>query len=59
MNQPSIASFVVRFHLTSIVPETGEKKWRIKVTYVQDEQEITFESFDEAVHFMNNRVATL
>ena len=52
MNQSNIASFIVRFHLASSVLETGEKKWRIKVTHVQAGKEATFESIDEAMRFM-------
>jgi hypothetical protein len=59
MNLSGIASFVVRFHLASVEPVTGEKKWRIKVTYVQDGKETTFEKLEEAVLFMNRTVSKL
>ncbi len=52
MNQSNLASFIVRFHLASSVLETGEKKWRIKVTYVQAGNEATFATIDEAMSFM-------
>lgn len=52
MYQSNIASYIVRFHLASIQNETGEKKWRIKVTHVQKGKEATFESIDEVTSFM-------
>ncbi|WP_156416255.1 hypothetical protein [Cytobacillus dafuensis] len=53
MEQKQIASFVIRFHLADI-DEIGKKKWRIKVTHVQEDIEILFETIDEATSYMKN-----
>lgn len=47
-----IISFVVRVQLTALEKETGRKKWRIKVTHVQEERETLFETMEEAMEFM-------
>lgn len=52
MDSNQIASFVVRFHLVDVNEENGGKKWRIKVTCVQNEEETLFESIEEAMDFM-------
>jgi hypothetical protein len=56
MDHLQIASFVVRFQLTAVDKETGEKNWRIKVTHVQEERETLFESIEEATAFMKSMV---
>ncbi|MBY0148825.1 hypothetical protein [Neobacillus niacini] len=56
MDNLQIASFVVRFQLTAVDKETGEKNWRIKVTHVQEERETLFESIEEATAFMKSMV---
>jgi hypothetical protein len=56
MDNLQIASFVVRFQLTAVDKETGEKNWRIKVTHVQGERETLFESIEEATAFMKSMV---
>ncbi|CAM3786872.1 hypothetical protein [Cytobacillus oceanisediminis] len=52
METKQIASFIVRFHLAETDERTGEKKWRIKVTHVQDEKVNLFETMEEAMGFM-------
>ncbi|KGX87871.1 hypothetical protein [Pontibacillus marinus] len=52
MSQP-IASFVVRFH-ASLEEGEEDQRYRIKVTHVQNEVEMTFESFDQAMNYMKN-----
>ncbi|WP_163100748.1 hypothetical protein [Peribacillus alkalitolerans] len=54
MSAPSVTSFIVRFHLASMEPESGQKKWRIKVTHVQDETEMTFENIEEVSLFLQD-----
>ncbi|MEH7122054.1 hypothetical protein V7122_06775 [Bacillus sp. JJ1532] len=54
MEQKQIASFIVRFHLADIDEHTGKKKWRIKVSHVQEDIEILFESIEDAMNFMKN-----
>ncbi|MBY0121083.1 hypothetical protein [Bacillus sp. S/N-304-OC-R1] len=54
MEHQQIASFVVRFHLANIDVQNGKKKWRIKVTHVQEDIEILFETLDDAMYFMRN-----
>ena len=56
MDHLQIASFVVRFQLTAVDKETGEKNWRIKVTHVQEERETLFETIEEATAFMKSMV---
>jgi len=51
VSQP-IASFVVRFHEAMENEVEEERRYRIKVTHVQNENEMTFESFDEAMNYM-------
>lgn len=54
MEHKQIASFVVRFHLADIDDQNGKKKWRIKVTHVQEDIEILFETIEDAMYFMRN-----
>ncbi|WNS76809.1 hypothetical protein RRV45_07430 [Bacillus sp. DTU_2020_1000418_1_SI_GHA_SEK_038] len=54
MEQKQIASFIVRFHLAEIDEQTGKKKWRIKVSHVQEDIEILFETIEDAMNFMRN-----
>jgi hypothetical protein len=54
MEQKQIASFVVRFHFVEVDKHTGRKKWRIKVTHVQEEIELLFETMEDAMCFMKN-----
>ncbi|MEH7331309.1 hypothetical protein V7161_01475 [Neobacillus drentensis] len=54
MDTKHIASFVVRFQLAAIEKENGKKKWRIKVTHVQEERETLFESIEDAMTFMKS-----
>lgn len=56
MEQKQIASFVIRFHLAEIDGVTNKKRWRIKVTHVQEDREIFFENLEEAVLFMKKIV---
>jgi predicted transcriptional regulator len=56
MDTKQITSFIVRFQLTDIEEESNEKHWRIKVTHVQDEYENLFESIEEAMLFMKQKV---
>ncbi|KGP71088.1 hypothetical protein [Pontibacillus yanchengensis] len=53
MNQP-VASFVVRCH--TVTNPGKDMCYRIKVTHVQREDEVTFESFDEAFDYMKSSV---
>ncbi|WP_456272337.1 hypothetical protein [Bacillus sp. AK031] len=55
MNQ-LITSFIVRCH----VMESQEKKdYRIKLTHVQGESELSFDSFEEAMDYMKRTVNSL
>lgn len=56
MDTKQITSFIVRFQLTDIEEESNEKRWRIKVTHVQDEYENLFDSIEEAMFFMKQKV---
>jgi hypothetical protein len=56
MDTKQITSFIVRFQLTDIEEESNEKHWRIKVTHVQDEYENLFQSIEEAMLFMKQKV---
>lgn len=56
MDSNQIASFVVRFHLADVNEETMKKRWRIKVTCVQSDEETLFESIEEAMDFMKMTV---
>ncbi|MGG0719161.1 hypothetical protein ABE096_16415 [Robertmurraya massiliosenegalensis] len=56
MEQTQIASFIVRFHLSEVEQDSYRKKWRIKVTHVQENEEMLFETIEEATHFMKKIV---
>lgn len=53
MNDP-VASFVVRFHSSQSMEE--EKRYRIKVTHVQNEREAIFETFEDAMDYMKGSI---
>lgn len=52
METKQIVSFVVRFQLAGDQTEAGKKRWRIKVTHVQKDQEQLFETIEEAMVYM-------
>lgn len=52
MENKQIASFVIRFHLADIEESTNKKRWRIKVTHVQEDKETLFETIEEAMLYM-------
>ncbi|MFJ8247159.1 hypothetical protein [Peribacillus asahii] len=52
MSGQTIVSFIFRFHLANTETLTEEKQWRIKVTHIQDDNEMTFENLDDAVNFV-------
>lgn len=56
MDFNQMASFVVRFHLVDVHGDDCRKKWRIKVTCVQNEEETLCESIEEAMEFMKMTV---
>jgi predicted nucleic acid-binding Zn-ribbon protein len=58
--QEQTASFMVRFH-QQIFEEDGESKiqWRGKISHVQDGDEKRFSDFNDALTFMQNKLADL
>ncbi|WP_043931415.1 hypothetical protein [Bacillus sp. EB01] len=56
MKTKQVASFVLRFQLTDIELESGRKYWRVKVTHVQEDKELLFESVDSAMEFIKEVV---
>ncbi|WP_044022900.1 hypothetical protein [Bacillus sp. SG-1] len=54
MNQ-LITSFIVRCH----VMDSGKRDYRIKLTHVQGENELSFDSFEEAMKYMKETVEGL
>ncbi|WP_426897621.1 hypothetical protein [Rossellomorea vietnamensis] len=54
MNQ-FITSFIVRCH----VIESHQRDYRIKLTHVQGENEISFDSFEDAMNHMKQTVEGL
>jgi len=56
LEQKQIASFVIRFQLVDFDTKTKEKQWRIKVTHVQEDEELLFETSEEAMNFMKQVV---
>jgi hypothetical protein len=56
METMQIASFIVRFQLTEFNEEPIEKRWRIKVTHVQEDYENLFDSIEEAMLYMKEKV---
>ena len=58
MNQ-LITSFIVRCHVIESRQEGGEKGFRIKLTHVQGENELSFDSFEEAMNYMKQTVESL
>ncbi|MBB6454170.1 hypothetical protein HNQ94_002621 [Salirhabdus euzebyi] len=55
MNQQAITSFVVRFQSNN-GKDSKQPHYRIKVTHVQNEQEMTFENLEDAFHYMKESV---
>ncbi|RIW28434.1 hypothetical protein D3H55_21815 [Bacillus salacetis] len=51
MNQ-LITSFVIRCH----VMDSQQRDYRIKLTHVQGENELSFDSFEEAMNYMKETV---
>ena len=47
-----ITSFVVRCSLIDVNEVTNKKEWRIRVSYVQGEEEIIVTDLDDAVDYM-------
>jgi gas vesicle protein len=58
--QEQTASFMVRFH-QQIFEENGEPKiqWRGKISHVQDGDEKRFSDFNDALNFMQTKLALL
>ena len=58
--QNQTASFMVRFN-QNIFEENGESKvqWRGKISHVQDGEETNFTDFNDALVFMQEKLATL
>lgn len=58
--QEQTASFMVRFH-QQIFEENGESKiqWRGKISHVQDGDEKRFSDFNDALNFMQTKLAVL
>ncbi|ALC92322.1 hypothetical protein AM500_23020 [Bacillus sp. FJAT-18017] len=56
MKTKQVASFVLRFQLTDIELDSGRKYWRVKVTHVQEDKEVLFESVDSAMEFIKEVV---
>ncbi|WP_407271750.1 hypothetical protein [Radiobacillus sp. PE A8.2] len=54
MNQP-ITSFIVRFHKVESNDDL-ENNYRIKITHVQRDREISFDTFEEAMKYMKQEV---
>lgn len=52
METKQVTSFVLRFQLTDIEMESGQKYWRVKVTHVQEEKEAVFDSVESAMEFI-------
>jgi hypothetical protein len=47
-----IASFIIRISLAKSDGSCSKEVWRIKVTHVQQESEILFQSMEDAVNYM-------
>ena len=58
MNQ-LITSFIVRCHVIEYHHEGGKRDYRIKLTHVQGENELSFDSFEEAMDYMKQTVESL
>jgi hypothetical protein len=56
MNQHAITSFVVRFQKSSNQVQNNDGHFRIKVTHVQQEEELTFESLEDVFQYMKKSV---
>lgn len=54
MVEPSVASFVLRFSSIEETEFGHEKRWRIKVTHVQGEDEIFVSSLQEAMSYIES-----
>jgi hypothetical protein len=55
MEEIQFASFVIRFHLAGVDEESHLKRWRIKVTDVQEKEESLFETIEEAMNYLKKR----
>ena len=51
-----IASFVVRISIADYNESNEQKRWKIKVTHVQNETETLFNSMDGATAYMKKIV---
>lgn len=60
-NKHQNASFMVRFNQQIFEDDDGEAnvQWRGKITHVQDGSEKRFSDFNDALHFMQNKLAEL
>ncbi|OCA83175.1 hypothetical protein A8F94_18825 [Bacillus sp. FJAT-27225] len=56
MEAKQVTSFVLRFQLTDIELDSGRKSWRVKVTHVQEDKDMLFESVDSAMEFIKEVV---
>ncbi|MBA4535717.1 hypothetical protein H1Z61_00855 [Bacillus aquiflavi] len=59
MEQSKVASFVVRVQLTETEKNEIIKRWRIKVTHVQEDVETIYETFEDVMSMMKKTVEDL
>ena len=54
MEQNITASFIIRISLARLDESTSKEIWRIKVTHVQQDAELLFQSIEDAVNYMKS-----
>ncbi|MBM4763523.1 hypothetical protein [Bacillus sp. B15-48] len=54
MEQEHLASFIIRFHLVGMDEATHKKRWRIKVTNVQANNDTLFETIEDAMLYLKS-----
>ncbi|WP_078548280.1 hypothetical protein [Litchfieldia alkalitelluris] len=55
-DQPLITSFIVRCSLLETDQRTNDKKWRVKVSHVQGEEEVVVNDLEEALFYMKRKI---
>jgi hypothetical protein len=48
-----VSSFVVRFSIIQDAAARSVHRWRIKITHVQNQEEVTVNTMEEAYSYMN------
>jgi hypothetical protein len=53
IDQSIVKSFVIRFSLNHDASAQNTHRWRIKITHVQNQEEVTVNTMEEAYSYMH------